>query len=101
MTVRFKIMLAAIAVILVANSLLSTVGVWYLEDVDQIFDPFFSTKPKGSGLGLSVSYGIVQQHGGSIQVRGQPGEGSTFTFVLPCEGEQPAADPSPQSEDRS
>jgi two-component system NtrC family sensor kinase len=62
------------------------------EDVDQIFDPFFSTKPKGSGLGLSVSYGIVQQHGGSIQVRSQPGEGSTFTVVLPCEGGQPAAE---------
>ena len=50
-----------------------------------IFDPFFTTKPKGSGtgLGLSVSQGIVAKHGGRISAASQEGKGSTFTVTLP------------------
>lgn len=50
----------------------------------KIFEPFFSTKPKGTGLGLAVSYGIVQKHGGRIYASGGPGgKGTTFTVEIP------------------
>jgi signal transduction histidine kinase len=60
------------------------------ENLAKIFDPFFTTKPegKGVGLGLAVSYGIVEAHGGDIEVRSKVGEGTTFTVSLPLE--QPA-----------
>ena len=56
------------------------------ENLQRLFEPFFTTKTKGKGvgLGLSVAYGIVQMHGGAIQVQSKPGEGSTFTVELPC-----------------
>jgi signal transduction histidine kinase len=52
---------------------------------DKIFDPFFTTKPlgKGVGLGLSVSHGIVQDHGGSLDFTSQPGQGTHFVLWLP------------------
>jgi signal transduction histidine kinase len=58
------------------------------EDIPRIFEPFYSTKTdsKGTGLGLWVSMGIVQNHGGQIKVRSRRGRGTTFTIALPPEG---------------
>jgi len=55
------------------------------ENLSKIFDPFFTTMPvgKGVGLGLSISYSIIQQHQGSIEVESQVGKGTTFTIRLP------------------
>lgn len=61
------------------------------ENITRIFDPFFSTKDvgKGSGLGLSIVYGIIDQHRGRIKVASQEGEGATFTVFLPTGGQAP------------
>jgi signal transduction histidine kinase len=55
------------------------------ENLNDIFLPFFTTKRevKGLGLGLSISYGIIQRHSGTLQVTSEPGKGATFRIILP------------------
>jgi PAS domain S-box-containing protein len=52
--------------------------------LSRIFDPYFTTKDKGSGLGLATSYSIIKNHGGLIDVKSKPGEGTTFSVYLPA-----------------
>jgi two-component system, cell cycle sensor histidine kinase and response regulator CckA len=53
------------------------------ETVDRIWEPFYTTKTSGTGLGLSVAQKIIREHGGAIAVESAPGRGTTFTIVLP------------------
>ena len=57
------------------------------KNLSKVFDPFFTTKPVGSGtgLGLSLSYGIIEQHGGTITVESEEGKGTTFIITLPIQ----------------
>lgn len=57
------------------------------EDLQKIFDPFYTSKSEGTGLGLSVAYNIVQEHGGTIDVSSKLGEGTTFSILLPVSKE--------------
>ena len=57
----------------------------------RVFDPYFTTKERGSGLGLATSYSIVKRHGGVIDVRSEVGRGSTFTVYLPVSATTPQA----------
>jgi hypothetical protein len=67
----------------------------------QLFNPFFTTKPpgEGTGLGLFLSYGIAESHGGTLAVDSAPGQGATFTFALPrATAEAPRQDVAPRAE---
>jgi len=65
------------------------------EMLPHIFDPFYTTKSQGTGLGLFTSYNIIQYHGGDIQVDSTPGQGTTFTIQLPVAGNAPLHTASP------
>ncbi|HMP75869.1 MAG TPA: ATP-binding protein, partial [Kiritimatiellia bacterium] len=59
-------------------------------DIAHVFDPFFTTKSSGTGLGLSVSHGIITEHRGIIDVESEPGKGSTFYLFFPLAAQEVA-----------
>ncbi len=60
------------------------------EHLSRIFDPYFTTRPDGQGLGLATTHRIVRRHGGHISVQSAPGQGAVFHVYLPAVGPQPA-----------
>jgi signal transduction histidine kinase len=54
------------------------------EDIERIFEPFYSTKARGSGLGLGITRRIVRDHNGIIEIASEPGQGATFTLTFPA-----------------
>jgi CheY-like chemotaxis protein len=70
-------------------------GVGMTDDIQsKVFEPFFTTKPtgKGSGLGLAVVHGIMQQNNGKIRIRSTPGHGTTFSMIFPVVDEAPTGE---------
>jgi len=67
------------------------------ENLKKIFDPFFSTKKEGHGLGLATSYSIIKKHSGHIEVESLEGEGTKFTIFIPSSGEKVCKEIEPES----
>ena len=65
------------------------------ENLDKVFNPFFTTRPEGVGLGLFVTQQIVHRYGGSLRVESEPGDGTLFVMELPLEGVPPSPPPAP------
>jgi len=57
-----------------------------LEEVDKLFEPFYTTKPTGTGLGLTVVSRVLEQNGGRVSVTSEKGVGTTFSLSLPAAG---------------
>jgi two-component system sensor kinase FixL len=68
--------------------------------VERIFEAFFTTKPKGLGLGLTISRSIIESHGGRLWVQSLPGQGTSFFFTLPISDKHDDSDPLSASADR-
>lgn len=68
------------------------------EEMDRIFDPFYTTKASGTGLGLAIVHRIVEAHGGEIRVTSEPKGGTTFTILLPTGEATPAGSPDAATE---
>lgn len=71
------------------------------EIMGRIFDPYYTTKRAGSGLGLATTYSIISRHGGHIEVASEPGQGAIFTFYLPAADMLPLPPPMKSSAGRS
>lgn len=69
--------------------------------IDKIFDPYFTTKQEGSGLGLTITHSIITKHDGHIAVRSKSGEGTTFTIYLPASAKQISRDVKVQAPGRT
>jgi PAS domain S-box-containing protein len=70
------------------------------EHLSRVFDPFFTTRPDGTGLGLSTTHSIVRRHGGRLTIRSRPGHGTTLGLYLPAadaEARTPHAPPAPEA----
>ena len=63
------------------------------ENLARVFEPYFTTKPDGHGLGLAGVYSIINRHGGRISVKSEVGKGTTFSFCLPAAAESAATEP--------
>ena len=65
------------------------------DDLTRIFDPFYSTKERGTGLGLAFVQQVVQEHGGQVRCQSEVGRGTCFTLRLPALAEERLGEPTP------